>query len=147
VTDLFTSSRRFLDLERWHREADALRSVSPVHLIDRSEDGFRPFWAVLSHAAVIEVERRPDVFTNEPDTFLARTADLQRQKAAGAAFRTLVQMDAPDHPKYRRLTADWFKPGRLGALQGRLDELSAQMMAKMDAFDGECDFATDIAVW
>ncbi len=147
MTDLFTNARRFLDLEDWHREADSLRVRNPVLHVDRSADGFRPFWAVLSHAAVMDVERRPDLFTNEPDTFLARAVDLERQRAAGAAFRTLVQMDAPDHPKYRKLTADWFKPGSLGRLQPRLDELSAQMMSKLTGFGGECDFASDIAVW
>lgn len=147
MTDLFTNAARFLDLDGWHREADALRSGATVQRIDRSADGFRPFWAVLGHGAVLEVERRSDVFKNEPDTFLARSVDLERQRAAGAAFRTLVQMDAPDHPKYRGLTNDWFKPSSLGRLQGRLEILCAQMMRTLEAKGGTCDFATDIAVW
>jgi cytochrome P450 len=147
ASDLFTSPKRFADLDGWHHEADVLRAASPIHLIDRSEDDFRPFHAVLSHAAVMEVERQPELFTNHPDTVLARTKDLERQRAAGASVRTLVHMDAPDHPKYRKLTADWFKPGSLGRLQSRLDQLSAQTIDRMVALGGSCEFASEVAVW
>jgi cytochrome P450 len=147
TSDLFTNPKRFADLTAWHSEADALRSAGPIHLINRIDDGFRPFHALLTHAAVLEVERQPELFTNHPDVAIGRTKDLERQRAAGAAVRTLVHMDAPDHPKYRKLTADWFKPGSLGRLQPRLDQLSAQTIDRMIALGGSCDFASDVAVW
>jgi cytochrome P450 len=145
MTDIFTSPRRFTDLRSWHVDADRLRADGPVHCIE--QPGFRPFWAVVDHATVMEIERQPELFTNEPDTFLARSADLQAQRESGAAFRTLVQMDAPDHPLYRRLTADWFKPSSLGRLQSRLDTLCTQMIERLEKADGACDFAADVAVW
>jgi cytochrome P450 len=145
VTDLFTNHLRFADLNDWHREVDALRASGPVHRVE--QDGFTPFWAVIGHDAVMGVERQHDLFTNEPVAVLGRAADIERSRASGAIIRSLVQMDAPDHPKYRRLTADWFKPGSLGRLQGRLDELSAQLLARMEELDGRCDFSKDIAVW
>jgi cytochrome P450 len=147
MTDLFTNQDRYADLASWHREADALRSGGPVHLVDRSADGFTPFWAVVGHEAVMQVERQPELFTNEPNAVLGRDVDIERQRSAGAVVRSLVQMDAPDHPKYRKLTADWFKPGSLGRLQTRLDELSAQMIARMEELNGSCDFSRDVAVW
>ncbi len=147
MTDLFTNHLRFADLEDWHREVDALRRNGPVQLVDRSADGFTPFWAVIGHDAVMQVERQPELFTNEPNAVLGRAADIERQRASGAIIRSLVQMDAPDHPKYRKLTADWFKPGSLGRLQGRLDELSAQTILKLESLGGQCDFARDVAVW
>ena len=147
MTDLFTNPDRYADLAAWHEEADALRALGPVHLVDRSAEGFTPFWAVLGHEAVMQVERQPELFTNEPNAVIGRIADIEQQRASGAVVRSLVQMDAPDHPKYRKLTADWFKPGSLGRLQARLDELSAQMIAKMEALNGRCDFSRDVAVW
>ncbi len=33
----------------------------------------------------------------------------------------------------RRLTADWFKPSSLNRLQSRLDELSVEVVARMEA--------------
>ena len=86
ASDLFTNPKRFADLASWHQEADSLRAASPVHVVDRTEDGFRPFHAVLTHAAVMEVERQPELFTNHPDVALGRTKDLERQRAAGAAY-------------------------------------------------------------
>lgn len=147
ASDLFTNPKRFADLDGWHQEADSLRAASPVHVVDRTEDGFRPFHALLTHPAVMEVERQPDLFTNHPDVAIGRTKDLERQRAAGAGMRTLVHMDTPDHSKYRKLTADWFKPGSLGRLQPRLDQLSTQTIDRMIALGGSCDFANDVAVW
>ncbi len=147
MTDLFTNHLRFADMNSWHEEVDTMRAGGPVHRIDRSADGFSPFWAVIGHEAVMQVERQHELFTNEPAAVLGRQEDIQRQMDSGAIIRSLVQMDAPDHPKYRKLTADWFKPGSLGRLQGRLEELSAQMISRMETFGGRCDFSQDIAVW
>ncbi|MEM8923425.1 MAG: cytochrome P450, partial [Actinomycetota bacterium] len=52
----------------------------------------------------------------------------------------------PDHGKYRRLTAGWFRPASVRRLEGRLAELSAMALAKMEAAGGEVDFATEIAL-
>lgn len=147
MTDLFTNHHRFADLDAWHAEADDLRAEGLVHRIDRSDDGFPPFWAVLGLEEVLSVERQPALFTNEPYAVLARHAEIEAQMASGARIRSLVQMDPPDHPKYRRLTADWFKPASLGRLQGRLDELSRIALERMERAGGACDFSKDIAVW
>jgi cytochrome P450 len=147
MTDLFTNHLRYADMDDWHREADTLRSHGPILRVDRSDEGFTPFWAVIGHDAVMQIERQPDLFTNEPNAVLGRAADIERQRSSGAVIRSLVQMDAPDHPKYRKLTADWFKPGSLGRLQPRLDELSAQMISRLEELGGTCDFARDVAVW
>ncbi len=147
MTDLFTNHLRFADLDAWHAEADELRAHGVVQLVDRSADGFRPFWAVLGLDEVMAVERQPALFTNEPMSVLSREVDVAATVASGAQIRSLVQMDAPDHPKYRRLTADWFKPASMNRLQPRLDELSAEALARLEAAGGSCDFSKDVAVW
>jgi cytochrome P450 len=147
VTDLFTNPRRFADLDDWHREADELRAKAVVHHVDRTDDDFSPFWAVLGLDEVIAVERQPALFTNEPLSVLGKRSYQAALEASGTNLRPLTQMDAPDHPKYRRLTADWFKPASLNRLQGRLDELSEQAIARMEAAGGSCDFSKDVAVW
>ncbi|MDQ1423207.1 MAG: hypothetical protein QOD72_705 [Acidimicrobiaceae bacterium] len=146
MTDLFTNHLRFADLDDWHNEADVLRSQGVIHRIDRSADGFAPFWAVLGHDEVMQIERQPELFTNEPYAVLFRAADMEAQAASGTQLRSLVQMDAPDHPKYRKLTADWFRPGSLNRLEDRLTELSGEAMARMEAAGGSCDFSKDVAV-
>jgi cytochrome P450 len=147
VTDLFTNPDRYADLDAWHREADDLRKTGTVHRIDQSAAGFAPFWAVIGHEQVMTIERQAANFTNAPQSVLGRTEDFEKQAAMGAGLRTLIHMDAPDHPKYRMLTADWFKPSSLARLQERLDELSADVVARMESHGGACDFSCDIAVW
>jgi cytochrome P450 len=147
MTDLFTNHQRYADLDAWHREVDQLREAGPIHLIDQSELGFKPFWAVIGHEQVMAIERQPALFTNAPESVLGREEDFAKQREMGASLRTLIHMDAPDHPKYRHMTVDWFKPSSLARLQDRLDQLSAQVVTRMESLGGECDFSQDVAVW
>ena len=118
MTDLFTNHRRFADLDDWHAEADALRADGASTASIAATDGFPAFWAVLGLEEVLAVERQPALFTNEPLSCSPPTPRSRRRRQSGARIRSLVQMDAPDHPKYRRLTADWFKPGQPGPPPG-----------------------------
>jgi cytochrome P450 len=144
VIDLFTNPARYGDLRSWHREVAALRASAPVHRVE--VEGFSPFWAVVGYEQVMEVERRPDLFHNAPRPVLRDRETIELQQARGVELRTLVHMDAPDHPKYRNLTYDWFRPVNLKRLQHRLDELSEAVVAHLEELGGRCDFAAEIAV-
>lgn len=139
--DIFTDNQRWGDLADWNHTALALHEQGGIHRIER--DGFDPFWAVIDHAAVLDIERRPQVFTNGPEPVLGTR---EAQAARELEIKTLIHMDAPDHPKYRRLTADWFKPASVKRLDDRLDELSREAVAKLEVAGGRCDFATEIAL-
>ena len=117
-----------------------------MHRIER--EGFQPFWAVVGHHEVLEVERQPDLFTNGPVPVLADTASIEAELLP---IKTLIHMDAPEHTQYRKLTADWFKPASIKRLDGRLQELSDQALGTLrDRIGpdgtGTCDFAIDIAL-
>jgi hypothetical protein len=60
--------------------------------------------------------------------------------------RTLVQMDAPDHPHYRLLTQSWFLPQNIRPLEERIRKIAREHVERMAELDGECDFARDIAL-
>jgi cytochrome P450 len=144
--DIFTDNDRWGDLDEWNRSALDLLEQATVHRIER--EGFQPFWAVVGHHEVLEVERQPDVFTNGPVPVLADTASIE---AEVLPIKTLIHMDAPEHTHYRRLTADWFKPASIKRLDGRLQELSDQALDTLrDGVGpdgtGSCDFAVDIAL-
>jgi len=144
VTDLFTDPRRFGDLDAWRGEAVELHACGPIHRIE--QPGYRPFWAVIGHDAVLDIERRPAEFTNAPTPMLVSDAQRSVRAATGAGFRTLIHMDEPDHARYRDLTNDWFKPASIGRLTGRLDELSRQAVDALEALGGEADFYRDVAL-
>ncbi len=139
--DIFTDNQRWGDLDEWNRSALTLHERGGIHRIER--DGVDPFWAVIDHAAVLDIERQPERFTNGPEPVLQdREAIANRQMA----IKTLIHMDAPEHGEYRRLTNDWFKPASVRRLNDRLTELSKRAMATMEAAGGEIDFAVDVAL-
>ena len=139
--DIFTDNHRWGDLDDWHRTAMALHDQGGIHRIER--DGYDPFWAVIDHAAVLDVERQPELFTNGPEPVLSTQRAMAERRVA---IKSLVSMDAPEHMKYRRLTADWFRPASIGRLNERLDELSREAVATMESLGGRCDFARDVAM-
>ncbi len=144
MTDLFTNPHRYGDLDAWRREAVELHAAGPIHRIE--EPGYRPFWAVIGHDAVLDIERRAAEFTNAPLPVLGSDQQLALQAVGGVQIRTLIHMDEPDHGKYRKLTNDWFKPASVRRLWDRLDELSRQAIDKLEALGGEADFYKDIAL-
>ena len=139
--DIFTDNHRWGDLADWDRTAMALHDIGGIHRIER--EGFRPFWAVIDHAAVLDVERQPELFTNGPEPVLQTNAQIDGRQAE---IKSLIHMDAPDHNKYRKVIGDWFKPRTVSRLESRLDELSAKAIAKMEVAGGEIDFAVDVAL-
>ncbi|MEM9562401.1 MAG: cytochrome P450 [Actinomycetota bacterium] len=141
ATDIFIDNHRWGDLDDWNRTALDLHERGGIHRIER--EGFDPFWAVIDHAAVLEIERQPELFTNGPEPVLT---DRNAIASRTMEIKTLIHMDAPQHGKYRRLTTDWFKPASVRRLNDRLAELSREAVARLEAAGGEIDFATDIAL-
>ena len=148
TTDVFHNPLRYGDMRSWREEVVGLHADGPVHLIDA--EGFSPFWVVIGHDAVMEVERQPALFTNEPVPVLANDAALELQREQGMQIRTLIHMDRPDHTEYRKLTNDWFKPAAMAPMTERLDELSRHAVETLEAAAvdgvGQLDFNIDVAV-
>ena len=139
--DIFTDRHRWGDVDDWNRAALDLHARGGIHCIER--DGFTPFWAVIDHAAVLEIERQPELFTNEPEVVLTSIAEIEARELE---LKTLVHVDDPLHGQLRRLTADWFKPSSVRRLDERLAQLSSEALDKLRSAGGTCDFAVDIAL-
>lgn len=138
---LFTDQHRWGDMDAWEQEVVELHASGPLHRIEAP--GFAPFWAVIGHSAVLDVERHSDIFHNAPRPVLS---SVQQEQASTQELKTLIHMDGEEHHAHRRLTADWFKPATVSTLQPRLDDLSSRTIEKMRTFGGACDFATDVAL-
>ena len=149
----------------WLRKNDPLRKVSP--------DGYAPFWVVSKHADIIEIEKQPELFASSPRPLLMKEAsspDLKEEVIAeifkrlqdsprllevlasageGGLIRSLVQMDPPDHPRYRALVQPWFKPSNIKVLEQRLTIITKSILDQMmDAGQQRTiDFVSDVAVY
>ena len=99
------------------------------------------YWAVLSHAAVLEVARQPTTFSSAlRGAFLAdprSPADLARTR------RLLLNMDAPEHTRIRKRVAGAFKPGSVRELAPRVRAHAHRLVAAAVAA-GEVDLVAAI---
>lgn len=137
------------DPERLHANFAWLRANQPL---GRAEiDGYDPFWLVTKHADILHVSRNNDLFHNgdRQTTFTSQEGDRVARKLTGGSphlVRTLVQMDAPDHPKYRVLTQAWFLPQNIRKLEADIRELAKRHVDHMAELGGQCDFVRDVAL-
>ena len=141
MTDLFTNSERWADIPAWEAEALRLHERGPVHRVEAP--GYAPFWAVIDHELLMAVERNARVFANAPRPVLGT---IEREAKRQRDIKALIHLDGEEHAAYRRLGTDFFKPGSLGRLDARLDELSNAALAKLQELGGECEFVREIAL-
>ena len=141
---IFVDPKAYADEKRWHGAAAKLRREDPVHLVD--VPGFDPFWAVMKHEHVAEIERQHEKFWNTVESVLMPAAAQEERDKIGIPIKTLVHMDGVEHRAYRAVTHDWFKPGNLRRLVGEsVDGLAKQYVDKMASLGGRCDFAREVS--
>jgi cytochrome P450 len=127
-----------------------LRANQPLGKIEL--EGLYPFWMVARHADILEISRQNDLFHSGdmPTTFTTREADEKVRQMTGGSphlVRTLVQMDAPDHPKFRVMTQAWFLPQNIRKLEDRIRTIAREHVDLMASKGGQCDFVNDIALY
>ena len=135
--------------ENWlHAQFAWLRANAPLRRM--APEGFEPFWSVTRHQDVMAIEGNKRGFINDPRPILApkfTEALLQHLSGRRHLVRSLVQMDDPDHSKYRALTQPWFMGSNLRKLADRIDELAKLYVDRLGELGGECDFVKDISTW
>ena len=139
---IFVDPVVYADPAGWHAAAKRIRDERPILKV--TLDGYPEFWAITKHADVMEIERNPEVFTNEPIPVMTPSTNVEA--AADAPVKTLIQMDGDEHKANRNIVNDWFKPGNVKQLQGRVDELAKIYVDRMAELDGRCDFVNDVAL-
>ncbi|MFN3512918.1 MAG: cytochrome P450 [Phenylobacterium sp.] len=134
---------------RIHETYAWLREKEPFGVAE--VEGFDPFWVATRHADILEISRQNALFHNgDRSTVLTnKAADQAVRKMMGGSphlVRSLVQMDAPDHPKYRALTQAWFMPPNLRGLEDRIRGIARKAVDKMVETGGQCDFVREVAL-
>lgn len=148
IAEVLVNPKAYAD-RRLHDAYTWLRANNPVGLAE--PDGFDPFWVVTKHADILDVSRQNALFCS------GRKQVIVTNKAAEAKIRainngdhniirSLVSMDAPDHPKFRTLTQAWFLPQNLTKLEARIREIARQSVDRLVATGGRCDFVADVAL-
>lgn len=123
-----------------HAEWTWLRREAPVERFET--EAFPPFWAITKHDDIVEVSKLPEVFLNAPGMTIARKQALEAQ--AAPPIRTIINMDPPDHRKYRQVASAYFTPRAIQSLQPLVEKTARQLIDDLGS-EGECDFISRIA--
>ena len=149
IARLVITPKAYAEAEPVHDAFAWLRANNPLGMARLP--GIYPFWIVTRHADILEISKDNTAFPygTYPSTLAPHQA-VENGRAARAAGRpllyTLVQMDEPDHMKYRALTQGWFMPQNLRKLEARVRELAREAVARMESLGGECDFVSEVAL-
>lgn len=113
-------------------------------------EGFDPFWVVTKHADILEVSRNNALYPSgvRATTITNQSADQRARAITGTPHlvRSLVQMDEPDHMKYRLLTQAWFMPQSIKKREQDIRALAQDTVTQFVKLPGECDFVKDVAL-
>lgn len=126
----------------------AIRATTP--LAQAEPEGCDPFWVVSRHADIKEIERQPDIFHNgDRSTFLTnRENDGKVRLLTGGdpnLIRSLVSLDGKEHKDLRGIVFPHVTPRAIKPLEERIRGIAREFVDHMLSFDGECDFASDVA--
>jgi cholest-4-en-3-one 26-monooxygenase len=122
-----------------HAEWAWLRRHAPLFWYER--DNVDPFWAITKHPDIIEIGKQPSLFLNRPR--LAVFTDDLPPPTEGES-RHLLNMDPPEHARYRRLTSGWFTPRSIRAMDAKVERVTREVLDDAaQRTDG--DFVRDVS--
>ncbi|MFR9750713.1 cytochrome P450 [Nocardia sp. 004] len=102
------------------------------------------FWVLSKHADVKEVSRRSDVFSSYANTAIPRFSDDITREQVELQRVVLLNMDAPEHTKLRKIVSRGFTPRAINGLRAELSA-RAEAIVKAAAESGSGDFVTQVA--
>ncbi|WP_299196071.1 cytochrome P450 [uncultured Erythrobacter sp.] len=129
---------------------DHIRSTMPVaKIVPEDPDLFEPFWLITAYDDVMRISKDNATFLNNPKpvVFSLKQAIEFSRKATGSNMLvdSLVVFDAPIHPKYRKLTQDWFMPRNLKRIEAEIRDLAARTVDRMIGLGPQVDFVKEVA--
>jgi len=116
-----------------------LRRERPVHR-QEMPDG-TSYWALLKHADVVEVSRRPMLFSAERGGVVLEDSPPEQLEQTK---NMLLMMDPPRHTQLRGKVYPQFRPRQIGVLQDRIRAICRRILA-IGAERGEVEFVHEVA--
>ena len=122
-----------------HDKYTQLRAATPVAF--QSEVGGRGYWAVMKHEDIVYASKNPAIFSsakggiNIPDI---AEEDLQ------IARIIMINMDPPQHARYRKLVSKGFTPRMIARLESAIASAVDTILDRVSGKD-EVDFVAMIA--
>ncbi|MDQ7806219.1 cytochrome P450 [Amycolatopsis sp. A133] len=125
-----------------------LRRTAPVWWNPQKHNaaGYRDdgYWVVSRHADVKEVSRDSTLYSSREKTAIIRFDENMTEDNLEANRLVLLNMDAPQHTKLRRIVSKGFTPRSIAKLEDTLRD-RAERIASQARKKGSGDFVTDVA--
>ena len=133
--------RNFAENGYPHEAWKTLREEAPLRYFDL---GPRPgFWAVVKRADIVWLSKQPTRFVNAPRmAIFADSPPPDPTRPNRALLRHLLNMDPPDHPKYRNLASSWFTPRAIARRRPEIERIAENLVDALAA-KSEADFVED----
>lgn len=122
---------------RWLRDND------PVACLEHPSYPGGKLWVITRHEDVQHVSRDSSTFRNAPDCFID---DGVNNPSTGGTELLMINLDAPDHIKLRKLINKGFTPRRVAQLGDMLRERTNAIIDGL-ADRGSADLVHDLALW
>ncbi|QLC22487.1 cytochrome P450 [Parasphingopyxis sp. CP4] len=123
---------------------DWLRENMPVGRIVAEDGSFDPFWLITRYEDVMRISKDNATFLNNPRPVVLSTKEAiefsMQVTGSKMLVDSLVVFDAPIHPKYRRLTQDWFMPKNLKNMEAEIRTIAKRTVDRLLDAAGEGDF-------
>lgn len=122
-----------------HAEWAWLRRHAPVSWYERPN--VDPFWVITKYADIVELSKQPKRFLNEPRLAIFTNELVPPEERE---VRHLLNMDPPDHGRYRNVASKQFTPRAVKALEPKVRRITT---AVLDAAAEKtvCDFVQDVS--
>ncbi len=141
MSNKFAPDRADFYLGDPHAAFRRLRAEDPLHW---HSDG--PFWCATRHAEVVEISRRPRIFSSAHGTQLFEIRGrLAGQTSILENAPSIIRMDPPEHNRHRKLAIGAFTPRMVAALEPRVRELARESVASIRKNE-PFDFVEQIAI-
>jgi cholest-4-en-3-one 26-monooxygenase len=125
-----------------------LRQTAPVwwNPQPRNTAGFGDdgYWVVTRLEDVKEVSRDSELYSSREKTAIIRFDENMTEQKLDANRLVLLNMDAPQHTKLRRIVSKGFTPRSIAKLEDALRDRAERIVATAKA-KGSGDFVTDVA--
>ncbi len=120
-----------------HATFDRLRFEDPVHWTDEADGS--GFWSILRYDDALAVSRDVANFTSARGI---RLEEMDEEETA--ARRTMMELDPPEHTRYRRLVSKGFTRRTVESYEGVIRELAVEVIEEA-LQESQFDFVKAIA--
>ncbi len=124
-----------------YKQFEEMRKVAPLVKMEDPITGV-PYWAVLRQKEIDIICKNPDLYSAAERTVMPM--EFPQEMIEMIFHKQMINLDPPDHLKYRRIVRKTFTAKAVDTMEERLRTLAKQIVDSV-AKRGECEFVEEVA--